>query len=305
MSTVAALEVCDDNKDDTATILIDEDDSSDELETVDDEPEQTEEESDYSDETEEDDYLDYDETPRPKKTVSGKAALITMLVTGIVTICLIAGVVWAGITIKRDTGVTVASYSDRFNACDTNSFYLAQLMGASYVSMSDKECTLSENEISDLKSGKTVTKFNNLMNLKADTRFGKIVSMDVSFNSELNEQSESSITCMMLLGNALSGFTDTIDTSDKAFLVAYNALVNGSVPAPDKGDRVYVYKGEKIALYSDYSKMDVSDDYSNLIFHIENLEPDYIDTKNLDFSWLPFSSSSDKESDDAVSASDK
>ena len=310
MSAVAALDACADNQYDSAEIISEEEFLSDTPEVVDDESAQTEDDSEKSEdaeESDEDDYLDYDDIPRPKKTVSGKTALITMLVTGIVTICLIVGAVILGIICKKDTGVSVISYSDKFNACDTNSFSLGQMMGAGLVSMSDAECSLSNEEITALKKGKTVTKFNKMLNLKADTRFGKIVSMDISFNSELNEQKESGITCMMLLGNAMSGFMDNIDSSDQAFLTAYKILVEGSYPAANKGDRVYVYKTDDIAVYSDYSKMTESNDFSALTVHIENKDPKYIDTEKLDFSWLPFDFSSDKNSADgkSVSGSDK
>ena len=284
----------------------------DELEEVDEEAveeaveeDSTEEEAETADETDEDDYLDYDDTARPKKSVSGKAALITMLVTAFVTIGIIVGVVWFALTVNKDIGVTVASYSDKFNACNTNSFYLGQVMGVSFVSMSDEECTLSAEEISALKKGETVTKFNKMMNLKAETRFGKIVSMDISFNPELNQQKESSMTCMILLGNAMSGLMEGIDSSDKAFIEAYKALVEASVPAPQKGDKVYVYKVGNVAMYTDYSKMSVSNDFADLKVHIEHSEPKYIDAGKLDFSWLPFDLSSDKKSDSAaVSQSD-
>ena len=310
MSAVAALDACADNQYDSAEIISEEEFLSDTPEVVDDESAQTEDDSEKSEdaeESDEDDYLDYDDIPRPKKTVSGKTALITMLVTGIVTICLIVGAVILGIICKKDTGVSVISYSDKFNACDTNSFSLGQMMGAGLVSMSDAECSLSNEEITALKKGKTVTKFNKMLNLKADTRFGKIVSMDISFNSELNEQKESGITCMMLLGNAMSGFMDNIDSSDQAFITAYKILVEGSYPALEKGDRVYVYKTDDIAVYSDYSKMTESNDFSALTVHIENKDPKYIDTEKLDFSWLPFDFSSDKNSADgkSVSGSDK
>ena len=310
MSAVAALDACADNQYDSAEIISEEEFLSDTPEVVDDESAQTEDDSEKSEdaeESDEDDYLDYDDIPRPKKTVSGKTALITMLVTGIVTICLIVGAVILGIICKKDTGVSVISYSDKFNACDTNSFSLGQMMGAGLVSMSDAECSLSNEEITALKKGKTVTKFNKMLNLKADTRFGKIVSMDISFNSELNEQKESGITCMMLLGNAMSGFMDNIDSSDQAFITAYKILVEGSYPAANKGDRVYVYKTDDIAVYSDYSKMTESNDFSALTVHIENKDPKYIDTEKLDFSWLPFDFSSDKNSADgkSVSGSDK
>ena len=309
MSTIMALEAGTAAEHEEAANLQSEEKAVfDELEEVDEEAveeDSTEEEAEIADETDEDDYLDYDDTARPKKSVSGRAALITMLVTAFVTIGIIVGVVWFALTVNKDIGVTVVSYSDKFNACDTNSFYLGQVMGVSFVSMSDEECTLSAEEISALKKGETVTKFNKMMNLKAETRFGKIVSMDISFNPELNQQKESSMTCMILLGNAMSGLMEGIDSSDKAFIEAYKALVEASVPAPQKGDKVYVYKVGNVAMYTDYSKMSVSNDFADLKVHIEHSEPKYIDAGKLDFSWLPFDLSSDKKSDSAaVSQSD-
>ena len=313
MSTIMALEAGTAAEHEEAANLQSEEKAVfDELEEVDEEAveeaveeDSTEEEAETADETDEDDYLDYDDTARPKKSVSGRAALITMLVTAFVTIGIIVGVVWFALTVNKDIGVTVVSYSDKFNACDTNSFYLGQVMGVSFVSMSDEECTLSAEEVSALKKGETVTKFNKMMNLKAETRFGKIVSMDISFNPELNQQKESSMTCMILLGNAMSGLMEGIDSSDKAFIEAYKALVEASVPAPQKGDKVYVYKVGNVAMYTDYSKMSVSNDFADLKVHIEHSEPKYIDAGKLDFSWLPFDLSSDKKSDSAaVSQSD-
>ena len=310
MSAAIALDTYADNQDDHADVLTEEELSSGNFEIISDEPAQTEadtEKTEFGEEVDEDDYLDYDDTPRPKKIVSGKAALITMLVTGAVTICLIVAAVWMGISFDKDTGVTVVSYSDRFNACDTNSFTLGKLMGASVVSMSDAECSLSNAETIALKRGKAVKKFNGMMNLKANTRFGKIVSMDVSFNPELNEQSEPGITCMMLLGNAMSGYLDKITTSDQAFLTAYKVLVESSEAIPERGDRVYVFKTDDIAIYSDYSGMSEPDDYAGLKVRIEKSDPKYINAEKLDFSWLPFNASSDKETDetDSVSDSDK
>ena len=58
-------------------------------------------------------------------------------------------------------------------------------------------------------------------------------------------------------------------------------------------------------MYTDYSKMSVSNDFADLKVHIEHSEPKYIDAGKLDFSWLPFDLSSDKKSDSAaVSQSD-
>ena len=309
MSTIIALENGAANQKEEMDILDSEETGSDDIEEIEDEEpvsDDTYEKSESTDENEDDDYLDYDNDSRSKKIVSGKAALITMLVTGIVTIGLIVAVVWMGITVNRDIGITVASYSDRFNACDTNSFSLGQVMGATIISMSDEDCTLSKKEINALKNGDTVTKFHNMMNIKADTRFGKIVTMDFSFTPVLNEQKEPGITSIVLLGNAMSGLIKNIDTSDKAFLVAYKALLENSVPVAEKGNKVFVYKNDDISIYTDLSDMKNADDYSGLKVHIENKEPKFIDTDKLDFSWLPFNLSSDKsKTDTTVSQSDK
>ena len=259
-------------------------------------------------EVDEDDYLDYDDSPRPKTIVSGKAALITMLVTCFVTIGLIVGAVWMGLTVKRDIGVTVASFSDRFNACNTNQFALGAMLGADPVSMSDEECSLSEEDIAALKRGNTISKFNNMLNIKADIRLGKIVSMDITYDPSVNDQVKPSVTCILLLGNVMSGLSDGIKSSDNAFITAYTALVEKCVPAPKKGSEVYVYNSEDgIALYACYSKMAETGSYSDVTYRIESQNPDYINTENLDFSWLPFDFSSDKakSSENTASPSDK
>ena len=274
-------------------------------------PDEVEDESESTageEEVDEDDYLDYDDSPRPKKFVTGKTAVITMLATCFVTIALIVGAVWMGLTIKRDIGVTVASYSDRFNACDTNDFSLGQLLVTELISMSDEECTLSADNIKALKSGKTVTKFNNMINITANTRFGKIVSMDVTYNPAVNDYEKPSVICMLLFGNAMSGLFDDITTSDSAFISAYTALVQNCVTAPQKGNDIYVYYSKNdISIYIDYSKMAKTGNYSDVMFHIENKDPDYIKVNKLDFSWLPFDFSSkyNKSSDSATSPSDK
>ena len=307
MSTIVALEAAA-NQSDEIEELADDDISASELseETDTDDSEEAEETAEEA--VDEDDYLDYDDSPRSKKIVSGKAAVITMLVTCFVTIALIVGAVWLGITMKKDIGVTVASYSDRFNACDTNDFALSSLLGTQPISMSDKECTLSTDDISALKSGKTVKKFNDMVNIKADTRFGKIVSMDITYDSSVDKEQSPSVTCMVLFGNTLSGLFDSITNSDSAFISAYTALVQKSAPAPQKGSEVYVYRSDKgISIYADYSKMAKTGKYSDVMLHIENTDPDYIHTKELDFSWLPFDFSSDKSktSDSTTSPSDK
>ena len=276
----AAYWLTDSNADDT-----DEDDAEEEAESAD--------EADEEDDVDKDDYLDYDDEPRAKKTVSGKTAAITMLVTCLVTLVLIAGAFWIGVTMKKDLGVSVVSYSDRFNACDTKSFSVGQLMGIELVSMSDEDYTFSADDISDLKSGKTVNKFSGLVNIKADTRFGKIVSMDISFDPSLDEMDSPAGTYMVLFGNAISGLVDGIDTSDMAFVLAYNALAVNCYPAPKKGADVYEYDIDDIAVYADYSKMAETGNHSDVTVHIEHKNPDYIDTSKLDFSWLPIPSSSD------------
>ena len=285
---------------------------ADEDETVEeaDEDETVEEadEDETVEEVDEDDYLDYDDSPRPKTIVSGKAALITMLVTCFVTIGLIVGAVWMGLTVKRDIGVTVASFSDRFNACNTNQFALGAMLGADPVSMSDEECSLSEEDIAALKRGNTISKFNNMLNIKADIRLGKIVSMDITYDPSVNDQVKPSVTCILLLGNVMSGLSDGIKSSDNAFITAYTALVEKCVPAPKKGSEVYVYNSEDgIALYACYSKMAETGSYSDVTYRIESQNPDYINTENLDFSWLPFDFSSDKakSSENTASPSDK
>ena len=303
MSTIIALENAagDSNENQEAA---DAEESYAEVNTEQDEENENQE---AAEEVSDDDYLDYDDTPRPKKIISGKAAVITMIVTGVVTIALIVGAVWMGITLKRDIGVTVASYSDRFNACSTKDFTLGELIGVELVSMSDESCTLSQNEINDLKAGKTVTKFNNLMNIKADTRLGKIVSMDITYDESLNEQKNPSVICMVLLGNALSGLFENIDSSDKAFITAYTALVEKCYPATEKGSDVYVYDADNgISVYVDYSAMSKTGAYSDVMIHIENKDPNYIDTNKLDFSWLPFdfSSKDAKSADETTSPSD-
>ncbi len=303
MSTIIALENAagDSNENQEAA---DAEESYAEVNTEQDEENENQE---AAEEVSDNDYLDYDDTPRPKKIISGKAAVITMIVTGVVTIALIVGAVWMGITLKRDIGVTVASYSDRFNACSTKDFTLGELIGVELVSMSDESCTLSQNEIKDLKAGKTVTKFNNLMNIKADTRLGKIVSMDITYDESLNEQKNPSVICMVLLGNALSGLFENIDSSDKAFITAYTALVEKCYPATEKGSDVYVYDADNgISVYVDYSAMSKTGAYSDVMIHIENKDPNYIDTNKLDFSWLPFdfSSKDAKSADETTSPSD-
>ena len=265
------------------------------------------EDTDESDteEVDEDDYLDYNDAPRPKKLVSGKTAVITMLTTCLVTICVIAGAFWLGVTMKKDIGVSVVSYTDRFNACDTKVFTLGQLMGIELVSMSDADYTLSAKDISDFKNGKKKKKFSNLVNIQANTRFGKIVSMDITFDPALNDLENPSAMYMVLLGNAISGLYPNVNSSDTAFVAAYSVLVTNCYQAPKKGSEVYMYTMDDIAIYADYSKMAKTGLRSDVTIHIENKDPDIIDTEKLDFSWIPFDFSSDpKPGEGTASPSD-
>ena len=312
-------------EDDAAEEIEAEDDAAEEIEAVEefpimiaasgstqDDDEETED-TDESDteEVDEDDYLDYNDAPRPKKLVSGKTAVITMLTTCLVTICVIAGAFWLGVTMKKDIGVSVVSYTDRFNACDTKVFTLGQLMGIELVSMSDADYTLSAKDISDFKNGQTIKKFSNLVNIQANTRFGKIVSMDITFDPALNDLENPSAMYMVLLGNAISGLYPNVNSSDTAFVAAYSVLVTNCYQAPKKGSEVYMYTMDDIAIYADYSKMAKTGLRSDVTIHIENKDPDIIDTEKLDFSWIPFDFSSDPKAGEGtaspsdVSPSDK
>ena len=254
-----------------------------------------------SGEVEEDDYLDYDDTPAPKKLVSGKTAVITMVTTCVVTICLIAGAFWFGTAVKRDMGISLVSYTDRFNACDTENFTMGSMFNVELVSMSDKDYTFSAEDISALKKGNAVGKFNDLVNIQAKTRFGKIVSMDITFDSKLDKLPNPSASYMLILGNALSGLFDDVKTGDNAFIKAYNVLVTGAQPAVGKGTEVYVFKSDDFSIYADYSTMAKTQNHSDVSIHIESANPDYIDAKKLDFSWIPFDFSSDKPAQNTAS----
>ena len=273
--------------------------------TEDDDEETEDTDESDTEEVDEDDYLDYNDAPRPKKLVSGKTAVITMLTTCLVTICVIAGAFWLGVTMKKDIGVSVVSYTDRFNACDTKVFTLGQLMGIELVSMSDADYTLSAKDISDFKNGQTIKKFSNLVNIQANTRFGKIVSMDITFDPALNDLENPSAMYMVLLGNAISGLYPNVNSSDTAFVAAYSVLVTNCYQAPKKGSEVYMYTMDDIAIYADYSKMAKTGLRSDVTIHIENKDPDIIDTEKLDFSWIPFDFSSDpKPGEGTASPSD-
>ena len=59
-----------------------------------------------------------------------------------------------------------------------------------------------------------------------------------------------------------------------------------------KGEDFNVSYMDDIAVYFDYSKISQSQLFSDLSVHIENKDTKYADVRKLDFSWLPFSSSS-------------
>ena len=253
-------------------------------------------------EIDEDDYLDYDDTPRPKKIISGKTALITMLVTGFVTIGIIVTAVWLVFTTQKAMDISVVSFSDNFNACDTKQFSLGQFLGLELVSMSDADCTLSEQDIKDLSRGKTVSKFGDLVGITAKTRFGKIVSMDIEFEKALDKLDQPGAQYIVLLGNIMSGFKNDAHTSDEAFLIAYQ-LFNTRSRADNMGEDFNVSYLDDIAVYFDYSRISETQLFSDLAIHIENRNPRFVDPEKLDFSWLPFDFSSKDDADD-VSASD-
>ena len=271
-------------------------------------PQETEdtEETAGTEEPDEDDYLDYDDnTPRRKKIVSGKAAVITMLVTGFVTIGIIVCVFWIGVKLQKDTGISVVSYSDRFNACDVNDFSFSEMLNVTPVSFSDEESKLSDQDIKDLKGGKTVAKFDGMVNIKANTRFGKIVSMDISFDKSIDDIPDPSINSLVLLGSSLSGLFDGIDSGTMAFLFSYNSSVISCVKSPEKGENVYYFESDGLVIYTDHSKRLETGKVSDLKVHVENQDTNYIHMDKLDFSWLPFNLSSDDKKDTSVSSNDE
>jgi len=271
-------------------------------------PQDTEdtEETAGTEEPDEDDYLDYDDNiPRRKKIVSGKAAVITMLVSGFVTIGIIVCVFWLGVKLQKDTGISVVSYSDRFNACDVNDFSFSEMLNVTPVSFSDEESKLSDHDIKDLKGGKTVAKFDGMVNIKANTRFGKIVSMDISFDKSIDDIPDPSINSLVLLGSSLSGLFDGIDSGTMAFLFSYNSSVISCVKSPEKGENVYYFESDGLVIYTDHSKRLETGKVSDLKVHVENQDTNYIHMDKLDFSWLPFNLSSDDKKDTSVSSNDE
>ena len=265
-----------------------------------DEETESEEESEEADEDfDDDDYLDYDEDEtRPKKIVSGKTATVTMLITFCVSILVVVGAFLFGSKFQRSMNVGIVSYTDRFNSCRTNDFSYGSMLGIDTVSYSDEECTFTDKDIKDLKSGKTVTKFDGMVNIAANVRFGKLVSMDITFNSKIDDTENPSGYYTLLAGNAISGLVPDIDTSDYGFMLAYTVL-SYSVPVEGRED-VYMYQVDDMNFYVDYSKAMDTQSVKDISIHVESAKPHYIDTSSIDTSWLPWN----KESDSNVSGSD-
>ena len=281
----------------------------DDVEEIDDEAEEAEEaeEADETEEVDEDDYLDYDDDkPREKKIVSGRTAVFTMLLTGLCTIALIVGAFVFATTFKKDIGLSVVSYSDKINACNTNDFTYAAMLGLGEVSYSDAEMMLTPADVKALSSGKTVTKFDGMVNLKAKVRFGKLVTMDITFDPAVDENEGASGYYMMLVGNVLSGFyPEQIANSDECFMLAYTIITYAS-PDASLPENVYRYQIGDVGIYMDHSKVMESGKLSDLSYHIENVDPHYLDTSTIDVSWLPWNKVKEEqpEDDDVVYVSD-
>ncbi len=276
-------------------------DGADEAEEADEVDEEAEEE------VEDDDYLDYDEDePREKKIVSGKTAVFTMLLTGLCTIALIVGGFILATTMKKDMGLSLVSYTDKFNACNTNDFTYAPMLGMGEVSYSDAEMMLTPADVKALSSGKTVTKFDGMVNLRAKVRFGKLVTMDIDLDPAIDSSEGGSGFYMMLVGNMLSGlYPDQIANSDECFMLAYT-VISYATPAPSASENVYRYLFGNIAIYMDHSKVKESGNASDLSYHIESADPHYLDTSTIDVSWLPWNKVKEEqpEDDDVVYVSD-
>ncbi|MGN0474392.1 MAG: hypothetical protein ACI4IJ_04815, partial [Acutalibacteraceae bacterium] len=273
-----------------------------EADTSEDEEDETEEScEDAAPEIEtvdEDDYLDYDDdekVKRPKKIVSGRAAVVTMLLTFLAMIGITAGIFAFLTYYQKPMELLLVSYTDRFNACDTNSFAYSAMLGLDNVSYSDAEMTLSKNDIKALSSGKTVTKFNGMADITADVRFGKLVSIDFTFSDELNNAANPSGYYMMLAGNVMSGLADGVINSDYGFMFAYS-IISYATAVTGKED-VYCYQIDDMNIYVDYTDAVATGLLSKLKIHVERADPHYIDWSEVDFSWLPW-----KNND--VSASD-
>ena len=272
-------------------------------EEVEDEAEEIEEatEEEEIEEVDEDDYLDYDEDePRQKKIVSGKTAVFTMLLTGLCTIALIAGAFIFATTFKKDIGLSMVSYTDKFNGCNTNDFTYAPMLGLENVSYSDAEMMLTPADVKALSSGKTVTKFDGMVNLQAKVRFGKIVTMDITFDPAVDENESASAFYMVLVGNVLSGFyPEQIANSDECFMLAYTIITYAS-PDASLPENVYRYQIGDVGIYMDHSKVMESGKVSDLSYHIENVDPHYLDTSTIDVSWLPWNKVKEEQPEDDV-----
>ena len=282
-------------------------DEADEIEEFDEESdeesEETEDEADEiedaDEEVDENDYLDYDEDkPRQKKIVSGRTAVFTMLLTGLFTIALIVGGFIFATTFPKDMGLSLVSYTDKFNACDTNDFTYAAMLGLDEVSYSDADITLSPDDRKALSKGKTVTKFDGMVNLKADVRFGKLVSMDISIDPAVDESEGASGLYMMLVGNMLSGFyPEQIMNSDECFMLAYTIITYAS-PDASLPENVYRYQIGDIAIDMDHTQIMESGKLSALSYHIANANPHYLDTSSVDVSWLPWNKDKEQQPED-------
>ena len=207
--------------------------------------------------------------------------------------------------VQKDMGLSLVSYTDKFNACDTNDFTYASMLGIDEVSYSDVEMTLTPDDVKALSRGKTVTKFDGMVHLNAKVRFGKLVTMDITFDPAIDENEGGSAFYMMLVGNVLSGlYPDQIANSDESFMLAYT-VISYAMPAPSAPDYVYRYLFGDIAIYMDHSKVRESGKASDLTYHIENSKPQYLDTSKIDVSWLPWNKVKEEQpEDDTVNISD-
>ncbi len=244
-----------------------------------------------------DDYLDYDEDEdkvkpkRPKKIVSGKTAVVTMLFTFLAMIGITTGIFAFLTYYQKPMELSLVSYTDRFNECDTNSFAYGSLLGLGNVSYSDAEMTFSKADINALKKGETVTKFDGLANITADVSFGKIVSLDFTFSEDLNNAGQ----YMMIAGNVMSGLTDGVISSDYGFMFAYSVI--SYAIAVDGQENMYCYQLDDMKIYVDYTDVATQEDFSKIKIHVESADPHYIDWSGVDLSWLPWNKKDVSDSD--------
>ena len=250
-----------------------------------------------------DDYLDYDDAPRPKKLVSGRAAVFTMLLTGLCTIVLIVGGFLFATHFKRDIGLTLVSFSDRFNACQSNQFSYGTMLGLEPVSYSDAEMTFTKDDLQALSRGETVRKFDGMVNIRADVRFGKLVTMDISVDPAINDTTSGPGAYMMLVGNVLAGlYPQQISNSDQCFMLAYT-VISYAKPVPDVAEDMYCYQIGDFGVFMDHKAIKNSGVLTDLTLHIENVEPYYLDTSKVDLSWMPWNKAgrTDGQTEDASS----